>query len=206
MNFEELNKNYPENENSQPITRNEEELLQEARNVLHENEPAVKKGCSKLIVLGIAIFIAICVLAAIIEPYATLDEDGNRASFSDATAICIGFSMAFISSVVLIRKRIHCSQKVTADVIEAKQQFHSKGAMYNAVYEYYFDGKLYRTESRVSTAKSPKANRKVTLRINPNNPREILDTSYIGMFVLLLILGLFVLAVVLVPILIAVFK
>ncbi|MBQ3692354.1 MAG: hypothetical protein II931_03430 [Clostridia bacterium] len=45
MNFEELNKNYPENENSQPITRNEEELLQEARNVLHENEPAVKKGC-----------------------------------------------------------------------------------------------------------------------------------------------------------------
>lgn len=207
MDFEEKSKGYPENGGQEFIPNNEEEFMQAAGNMYRENKPAVKKGCAKLIVIAAAIFIGINILAAVLEPYTPLDEDGNKNSFSYAFAICLGLAFTVISLYMIIKKRITCSKKVTADIIGTNNQRNSSGGnMYKAVYEYYFNGMLYRTESKVSTAKAPKTNRKTTLRINPNNPDEIFDKSFILFLMCILAMGLFITVASMIPILPALFN
>lgn len=205
MKYEDLQRVFPEDEKYQSMPQNEEEILQQMNKAIDDNKPIFKKIILRIVIFIIAFNIANIVLASIIKPYATIDEDGHRAASSDAAAILIGLTMIVSTAWVLIRKRTRCTQKVTAYIIEDENQQTSNGTMYKSIYEYYYNGQIFRTASNVLTSTKTKGQETVNLRINPNNPQEVLDKKYVSFFCIILLMGLVILSASLIPILIRAF-
>ena len=96
------------------------------------------------------------------------------------------------------KKRIGCNVQVEARIVDSLR-YYRRGAdgnehFYYAVYEYQYNGLVYRSESKYGTNACPKVGKQRTIYLNPNNPEEYIEKrflSYLHIVILSAISGIF---------------
>ena len=117
----------------------------------------------------------------------------------DFLLIGVVFGLAdFICIYLLKKKRIGFNVQVEARIVEVLV-YHRRGEgcpehFYYAVYEYWYNGLVYRSESKYGTSVRPKVGNYRTLYLNPYNPEEYFEKrfmSYLHIVILSAISGIF---------------